>query len=317
MFEVQKMKIAIISDVHGNYPALSAVINDAEEKKIDKFIFVGDYIFDLPFSNEVTELIKSLNNAYVIKGNKETYLGRFETENQNNWNIDQIGALHQTFRELKKDNLIYLKDLPESCFVTLPSNKRVFVTHFINELKLFDKNSEFCSGIFSKQMEREPFSHIEFLQKAKSRFNNDAIRNIITSINAEVIISGHTHLQWYAKVNNQLVINPGSCGQPLDYNSKAAYTILEDTENGLNIYEKRIEYNIEETINISKKSTVYEKSKVWCELVFSALLTGKDSFSEFFELAHNLALEKNEHGHFFNNETWNLAGKIFFERDIN
>ncbi|MDF2840559.1 MAG: Calcineurin-like phosphoesterase superfamily domain, partial [Clostridia bacterium] len=48
------MRIAIVSDVHGNYPALLAVINDAIENKVDHFLFVGDYIFDLPYPNEVT-----------------------------------------------------------------------------------------------------------------------------------------------------------------------------------------------------------------------------------------------------------------------
>lgn len=47
------MKIAIISDVHGNYPALLAVISDAIRNNVDQFIFVGDYIFDLPYPNEV------------------------------------------------------------------------------------------------------------------------------------------------------------------------------------------------------------------------------------------------------------------------
>ena len=47
------MRIAIISDVHGNYPALLSVVEDAVSNHVDKFIFAGDYIFDLPFSNEV------------------------------------------------------------------------------------------------------------------------------------------------------------------------------------------------------------------------------------------------------------------------
>lgn len=47
------MKFAIISDIHGNYPALVKVIEDANLNDVDRFIFIGDYIFDLPFSNDV------------------------------------------------------------------------------------------------------------------------------------------------------------------------------------------------------------------------------------------------------------------------
>jgi len=70
------MRIAIISDVHGNYPTLVKVIEDAVANTVDKFIFAGDYIFDLPFSNEVVRLLMKLENAHIIKGNKENYLNR-------------------------------------------------------------------------------------------------------------------------------------------------------------------------------------------------------------------------------------------------
>ena len=70
------MRTAVISDVHGNYPALAAVLKDAYENKVDKFIFTGDYIFDVPFSNEVVRLLMEMkagesDNAHIIKGNKE------------------------------------------------------------------------------------------------------------------------------------------------------------------------------------------------------------------------------------------------------
>lgn len=42
------MKFAIISDVHGNLPALDAVLEDAERNNIDNFIFVGDYCLSNP-----------------------------------------------------------------------------------------------------------------------------------------------------------------------------------------------------------------------------------------------------------------------------
>ncbi len=90
------MKIAIISDVHGNYPALLTVISDAIRNNVDQFIFVGDYIFDLLYPNEVTELIRSLKNAYVIQGNKEGYLKWLRVENQNNWIYDQMGIIKPT-----------------------------------------------------------------------------------------------------------------------------------------------------------------------------------------------------------------------------
>ena len=45
------MKYAIISDVHGNLPALELVLKDAEDNHVDSFIFVGDYFLSNPFPN--------------------------------------------------------------------------------------------------------------------------------------------------------------------------------------------------------------------------------------------------------------------------
>jgi len=51
---VKRIKTAIISDINGDYPALVSVLKDTMACKVDHFIFAGDYIFDLPYSNQVT-----------------------------------------------------------------------------------------------------------------------------------------------------------------------------------------------------------------------------------------------------------------------
>ncbi len=64
------MKIATIADIHGNLFALESVLKDCQRKDIDQFIFLGDYITDGPFSNEVLDQIRRLNGV-VVKGNRE------------------------------------------------------------------------------------------------------------------------------------------------------------------------------------------------------------------------------------------------------
>ena len=70
-------------------------------------------------------------------------------------------------------------------------------------------------------------------------------RKAITDIDASVIVFGHSHLQWHGKCGDKLIINPGSCGQPFDYNINAPYTILHDDKSGLTVEEKRVPYDIE------------------------------------------------------------------------
>lgn len=67
------MKFAVISDIHGNLPALNAVIEDAGSNNIDTFIFAGDYCLSNPFPDECITRIKKLPKKYVIRGNEEIY----------------------------------------------------------------------------------------------------------------------------------------------------------------------------------------------------------------------------------------------------
>lgn len=55
------MKFAFISDVHGNLPALNAVIEDAERERAEQFIFAGDYCLSNPWPDECITRMKNLN----------------------------------------------------------------------------------------------------------------------------------------------------------------------------------------------------------------------------------------------------------------
>jgi len=304
------MRIAFIADVHGNYPALVNVVDDAIANNVDKMVFVGDYIFGLPFSNEVARLLMKLGNAHIIKGNKETYLDRLANDNQDNWTSNQMGGIYQTYRELSKDAYDFLNGLEDECRIQINSKNAIYAAHVPKFFKTSPKTN--CSSSnFHKKMLAEPFSHEQFLSEFNDLINLDECKALINQIDSNVIVFGHNHLQAYAYCGDKLIINPGSCGQPLDFNPAAAYTILEVTANGFNVLEKRVAYDIKSTINQAKQSMLYEKGKIWSDLVFLALETGRDYFGIFFEIAGQIAQSKNEQGSFFSNTTWDEAQKVF------
>ena len=308
------MRIAIISDVHGNYPALVKVIEDAVANKVDKFIFAGDYIFDLPFSNEVVRLLMKLENAHIIKGNKENYLKNLANDNQDNWTFDQFAVVYQTFRELTPDVYNFLINLDDECHIEITPGFSVYAAHFPVNIKLTPKLALLGSANYRKRMLEKSFTHEQFLTEFNNLLNCDELKSQINKINADVIIFGHNHLQAYGYCGDKLIINPGSCGQPLEFDPTAPYTILEITDGGFNVTEKRVAYDIESMINQAKKSAMYEKGRIWGELVFLATRTGRDYFGVFFEIAHKIALSKNEKGAFFSNSTWDEAYQVFINR---
>ncbi|MEA4888683.1 MAG: metallophosphoesterase family protein [Clostridiaceae bacterium] len=309
------MKFAIISDIHGNYPALVKVIENANLNHVDRFIFIGDYIFDLPFSNDVVQYISKLKNADVILGNKETYLEALSKDNQSGWVFDQMGVLYQTYCELSKVTVNFISTLKEDAYIPLESDSFIYASHYIKGLQQRMKR-DYGSAHFHRKMLERPFSHEQFLDNFSMMINQDDYKKMFNEINAAIILMGHNHLQGYGYCGKKLIINPGSCGQPLDFDNRAAYTILEETYSGFNVIEKRVEYDIETTIQFAKKTKIYERGTIWCELVYLAMRTGRDYFGIFFKIASEIAYSKGEKGSLFTNETWQQAYNIFISTKL-
>jgi predicted phosphodiesterase len=304
------MKIAVISDIHGNYPAFLSVVNDAKTKNADSFILLGDYIFDLPFPNETAELLASLENAHIIKGNKEAYLSLMKSQDQSNWVYDQIACLYHTYGELRPFYFDFMNDLPDEMYIKPTPDITIYAKHYIDGFRPLPKNK--CrSSVYHKQMLEKPFTRDEFLERFSDFMNDDECRPLIEAIPADVILFGHNHLQSHCYVGDKLIINPGSCGQPLDFNRGAAYTVLEIDGGAVTVHETRVSYDVESVIERSKESAMYKRGGIWMDLVFRAIESGKDYFGFFFEIANGIRKTKGEEGYLFTNETWKEADAVF------
>lgn len=68
------MRFAVIADIHGNYAALQAVLDDACAVGVEGYLFVGDYITDMPYAKEIVHTLQGLKNAVFVSGNREWYM---------------------------------------------------------------------------------------------------------------------------------------------------------------------------------------------------------------------------------------------------
>jgi len=307
------MKIAIISDVHGNYPALVNVVKDAKTNSVDKFIFIGDYIFDLPFSNEVTQLLMKIENSHIIKGNKETYLNELADDTLEKWKNKQFAGLIQTYNELAPDSIQFLSSLEDELFIQINPSTSIFAAHIPTFVKQLKKENA-SSSTYRRKMYEKPFTHDQFLQNFSDSINSDECKSYINKIDANIYLFGHNHLQCFGYCGDKLVVNPGSCGQPLDFNNNAAYTILEINGTDISVHEKRVPYNVELTINQARNSVLYEKAPTWSLVTFVSLKTGIDHFGIFFEIANQIAVSKGEEENVFSDSTWEEASEEFVKK---
>ncbi|MCL2352135.1 MAG: metallophosphoesterase family protein, partial [Firmicutes bacterium] len=304
------MKYAIISDIHGNLPALEAVLADAAKNGVDSYIFAGDIMSDLPWVNEAAEAVRNLPRVYAVAGNRDELPKKFGRNAEPLTGVDQVSVLYRTIRGLTPENFRLLSNLPKSAYIPLPYHGRVYATHWVS--KMFGREKRFwaSSGVFREVMEARPFTRAQMLEQSARALGSadikDAMREALAGIDASAVVFGHSHIQWHGRFEGKLLINPGSCGLPLDWDPRAAYTVLEDSEAGLSINERRVAYDVEETVRRAGASAIYGGGggRIWRDLVFICLRENKEVIMQFFALAWEIARGKGESGEFYSNRTW-------------
>ena len=86
------MRVAALYDVHGNLPALEAVLAEVEREGVDAIVIGGDIASGPPQPREVVELVRSLPNAHVIRGNADRLHDReFAGDEGLEWLFEQLG----------------------------------------------------------------------------------------------------------------------------------------------------------------------------------------------------------------------------------
>lgn len=205
------MKIAAISDIHGNIYALMKALEDIDEQKVDKIICLGDFVGYGPHPNEVIALIKR-REIPCIKGNYDVSVVNGAYTYIRNTTINSF-SLPWTCSELRTSNKFYLDSLPEKLKYTVNGVNLCF-THgspnLINEYL---------------------FEDAENTKKVMENFEDD------------VLICAHNHIPFVKKVNDKLIVNVGSIGKPKIGRPNITYAILNiDDAGNVDVTIRELEY---------------------------------------------------------------------------
>ncbi len=216
------MKIGIISDIHANIYGLKAVLK--KMKRADVILCAGDIVGYYTFANEAIEEIKK-NNIKCVLGNQDAYLLGAITMSKN----PLIKApLNFTRKIISKNNLEYLRKIKNGSAKIEIDGLKIMICHG----SPWDK---FEGYIYPD------FNNFDKFKKIKS----------------DLVILGHTHRPMIKKIGNLTIINPGSCGQPRDYNNKASCAIFDTKSKKAKII--RVKYDISKVLKALEKQNFDKK----------------------------------------------------------
>lgn len=251
------MKIAVISDIHGNLEALKSTIEDIQKKEVDKIICLGDIIAKGIHPNECVDLIKKYCDV-VIQGNCDRHFSKkHDLEN-----IPEIEQKRIKWNQsiITKENLKYLNKLP-FCYELYISGSLVRFFHA------------------TPKQDNIAILNVDSIETKYNMFKSS--ENTISKNDADVVIYGHIHHPYMDRLYNKTLINVGSVGNSFDVirNVNKDSNILETTKSNYLIIEGelgektygsnisfqfvRVSYNIDkelqdEEINIEKENYRYE-----------------------------------------------------------
>jgi predicted phosphodiesterase len=234
------LRLALISDIHANLPALEAVLADIGIRQVDATYHLGDLVGYAPWPHQVIALIQRHNIAGVA-GNYDSTVAtnykhcgcKYEDSVQEaqshlsyRWTLEHTDATSKAWL----GSLPFRLDVrPEGGHLTAPSAILVHGTPTLNTLYWTeDRPDDFC---------------LKMARHAGARAG-------------DVIAFGHTHLPWHRELEGIHFINTGSVGRPKDGDWRAGYVLLTMGGGRVSWEMVRVEYDIARAMEGIRSSTL-------------------------------------------------------------
>lgn len=280
------MRVAVISDIHSNYYAFKAVVDDAISKKVDSFIFLGDYVSDLSEPVKTLDLlydIKSKYLTYCLIGNRERYMLEYDKSKTGFCYGSKTGSLLYTYNNLRDIDL-----------------------KFFRNLKIYDVID--LDGI------RIEIAHAS-MNDDRYLFNDktDNIKDIFDQMKTKYLLTGHSHKQYCKTYFGKTILNPGSVGVPQNKKWLSEYAILDIIDGNIFHTLCAVPYNIENTIHAQFSSGLVGCARYWAIGVLYDVITGDNWIVQLLKNVYDKKDDPDEHDWYLNAKE---LGMKFTEQEI-
>ena len=214
-------RVAVVTDVHGNAVALTAVLGRIESLGIEQIYCGGDLVGYGPHPNEVCRDIEE-RGIPTIYGNYDYAIGRGLEDcgcayvSQHDRDLGQQ-SVEWTLAHTDERSKAFMRGLPFDLRFEL-GGKRVRLVHGsprkVNEYLFEDKPAR-------------------------------TFERIAAGADCDVLVFGHTHKPWVAEFGGVLFVNCGSVGKPKDGDPRAAFAVLEAGGGDTEVTIERVDYDAE------------------------------------------------------------------------
>lgn len=254
------MRYALFSDVHGNLPALEAVLSAIRAHAVDQIVCLGDIVNAGPFPAACLDLVRSLN-CPIIQGNHELYVlkARHEAAIANpawataRWTADQLSDQQVDF------------------LACLPARLELDSAYGHPAICVHASPADVYRGFMPGQDD----------QAISSRMNGE---------DGVTLFAGHTHRPLYRRWSRSWIVNVGSVGMPLDGTTLAKYCLATDTPSGWQVEFHAAEYDLRGVLDAFDSSGLQEYGGVFAALFRYQMATGEVVITDFLEAVGRFAL---------------------------
>lgn len=220
------MKLAFISDIHGNSEALKAVLNDIEKRHVDKIVVLGDLCYRGINPKESLQLVRQLNTD-VIKGNANQWVVHGVRKGEvSDTVLDQMNSEREwAANQLDSGDLDYLAQLPIDF--------------------TYEKEGVRLHGFHATPLD---------LFKVVQPEQTDLIKETFFTKEADLYIYAHIHKSFIRTIDGKMVMNLGSVGMPFDGVRKASYGIVEIEKGSFSVNLIKVDYDVEKVLQQLEES---------------------------------------------------------------
>jgi putative phosphoesterase len=213
------MRVAVITDIHANLPALEATLARVDELGVDGLYCGGDLVGYGPHPNEVCALIQE-RAIPTIHGNYDHAIAR---------DLDDCGCAYVTPHD---------RELGQRSVEWTLAHTATAAKAFLRDLP-FDLRFEMGTSRV-RLVHGSPRRVNEYLFEDKPA---SLYERLASQADADVLVFGHTHKPWVREYGGVLFVNCGSVGKPKDGDPRAAFAVLETGEAGITVTIERVAYD--------------------------------------------------------------------------